>query len=337
MGKSGRSMFIYEKMPSIISFFAVVGTKEGEGPIGNSFDMVLDDDRFGENTWEKAESKMQKEAVYGALRKAGLSTKDIDIICAGDLLNQCISSAYGLREMAIPFLGLYGACSTMAESLLISSMAIAGNFADKCIAVTSSHFCSAERQFRFPLEYGGQRTPSAQWTVTGSGAAVIAMGDYPKSPKIKRVLAGKIIDLGIKDANNMGAAMAPAAADSFLRYYENSGTSPSDYDLIVTGDLGRIGSDLLKELAYKQGFPLGNNYTDCGIEIFDLEKQDVHSGGSGCGCSASVLCGHILPQMINGKYKNILFAATGALMSTVSSQQGESIPGICHIINIVME
>ena len=336
MEKSGRSLFEYKNMPSIISSFAVVGTKEAKGPLKESFDMVLDDDKFGENSWEKAESKMQKEAVYGALRKGGLSTKDIDVICAGDLLNQCIGSAYGLREMAIPFLGLYGACSTMAESLLVSSMAVAGGFAEKCIAVTSSHFCSAERQFRFPLEYGGQRTPSAQWTVTGSGAAVIGSGDYPKAPKIKRVLVGKIVDLGIKDANNMGAAMAPAAADSFKIFFNDTNTKPEDYDLIVTGDLGKIGSDILKDMAFKQGFALGNNYTDCGIEIFDIEKQDVHAGGSGCGCSATVLCGHILPQMINGKYKNILFAATGALMSTVSSQQGESIPGICHIINIVM-
>ncbi len=337
MSKLGRSVFEYNEMPSIISSFAVVGTKEAQGPLGDCFDMVLDDDKFGESSWEKAESKMQKEAVYGALRKGGLATKDIDIICAGDLLNQCISSAYGLRETAIPFLGLYGACSTMAESLVITSMAVAGGYSDKCIAVTSSHFCSAERQFRFPLEYGGQRTPSAQWTVTGSGAAIVASGIYPKAPKIKRVLVGKIIDLGIKDANNMGAAMAPAAADSFNIFFNDTNTRPEDYDLIITGDLGKVGSDLLKELLFKQGISLGSNYTDCGLEIFDLDKQDVHAGGSGCGCSATVLCGHILPQMLNGKYKNILFGATGALMSTVSSQQGESIPGICHIINIVME
>ncbi len=335
MARLGRSVFEYDNMPSIISSFAVVGKKEGQGPLGKSFDMVLDDDRFGENTWEKAESKIQKEAVYGALRKGGLATKDIDIICAGDLLNQCISSSYGLREMAIPFLGLYGACSTMAESLVVASMAVAAGYAEKCIAVTSSHFCSAERQFRFPLEYGGQRPPCAQWTVTGSGAAVIASGVYPKAVKIKRAMVGKIVDLGIKDAANMGAAMAPAAADSLFAFFRETCTAPNDYDLIITGDLGKIGADLLKELMFRHKMVLGTNYTDCGIEIFDAQKQDVHSGGSGCGCSASVLCGHILPLMQSGYYKNVIFAATGALMSTVSSQQGESIPGICHIVNLV--
>ncbi len=331
------SVINLEKMPSIISSYAVVGKKEGQGPLGKSFDKVLSDDRFNESSWEKAESKLQQDAIDGALKKANLKYNDIDLICAGDLLNQCISSSFGLRETDIPFLGLYGACSTMAESLVAGSLAVSGGFANKALCVTSSHFCSAERQFRFPLEYGGQRTPTAQWTVTGSGAAVLSSDNVISSPKIKRILIGRVKDYGIKDANNMGAAMAPAAADSLVRYFKDTNTLPAEYDLIVTGDLGLVGSKLLKELTLKEGIELKENYTDCGLEIYDLKNQDVHAGGSGCGCSASTLCGHILPLMRKGKYKNILFAATGALLSTVSTQQGESIPGICHIVNIVRQ
>lgn len=327
----------YKNMPSILSFASIVGSKEGKGPLGDCFDVVLTDDRFGEKSWELAESKLQHQAVAMALDKAKLLPENIDVICAGDLLNQCIGSAFGLKQFNIPFLGLYGACSTMAESLVVASRFIAENNNKTAVAVTSSHFCSAERQFRFPLEYGGQRTPSAQWTVTGSGAVVLSSDSVAGAPKIKFVQIGKIVDLGVKDANNMGAAMAPSAADSLTRFFKATNTNPNDYDLIATGDLGKIGADLLKVLMYNNGYLLGYNYFDCGVKIFDLDKQDVHAGGSGCGCSASVLCGYILPKMQEGIYKNILFCATGALMSTVSSQQGQAIPGICHIVNIVKE
>jgi len=327
----------YNNKPSIISYAAIVGSKEGKGPLGDCFDMVLTDDKFGEKSWELAESKLQHQSVAMALDKAKLTPENIDVICAGDLLNQCIGSAFGLKNYNIPFLGLYGACSTMAESLVVSSRFIAEQQNKTAVAVTSSHFCSAERQFRFPLEYGGQRTPSAQWTVTGSGAVVLSSNSIDNCPKIKAVQVGKIVDLGIKDANNMGAAMTPSASDSLTRFFNATSTKPDDYDLIATGDLGRVGASLLKVLMYNNGYPLNDNYIDCGVEIFDLNEQDVHAGGSGCGCSASVLCGYILPKMKEKIYKNVLFCATGALMSTVSSQQGQSIPGICHIVNIVTE
>ncbi len=326
----------FTDMPSIISYSSIVGKKESSGPLGEFFDMRLQDDKFGEKTWEQAESKMQKSAVTKALKKLCLSPGDIDVICAGDLLNQCISSSFGLRGFNIPFFGLYGACSTMAEAIIAASIGIASGLADTAAAVTSSHFCSAERQFRFPLEYGGQRPQSAQWTVTGSGAVILSRraGDFPK---IKRCMVGKIIDFGVCDMSNMGAAMAPAAATSLIEFFKATNTTVKDFDLILTGDLGKVGTSLLYELMDGEGMDIRYNHNDCGLMIFDLQTQDVHSGGSGCGCSASVLCGHILPLMNKDRYKNILFCATGALMSTVSSQQGESIPGICHIVNIVKE
>ena len=326
----------FKDMPSIISYSSVVGKKESEGPLGEFFDIKLTDDRFGEKTWEQSESKMQKCAVSRALKRSSLSPGDVDMICAGDLLNQCISSSFGLREFNIPFMGLYGACSTMSEALIAACISIASGLADTAVAVTSSHFCSAERQFRFPLEYGGQRPQSAQWTVTGSGAAVLSNrnGDFPK---VKRCMVGKITDFGVTDMSNMGAAMAPAAAVSLTEFFLTTNTCAKDYDLILTGDLGKTGSALLYELMDSEGIDIRQNHKDCGLMIFDLQTQDVHSGGSGCGCSASVLCGHILPLINKGRYRSILFCATGALMSTVSSQQGESIPGICHIVNIVKE
>ncbi len=319
----------------IQSTASVGGVKESDGPLRGTFDMLLDDDRFGEDSWEKAESKMQREVLQMALNKAELSTADIDYILAGDLLNQCISSSFGLRESGRAFFGLYGACSTMAESLMLGSFLVSGQFAGKVAALTSSHFASAERQFRNPLEYGGQRTPSAQWTATAAGCAILSAAPLPNAPQITQLTAGRIVDLGIKDANNMGAAMAPSAGDTLKHFFEDTDTKPADYDLIVTGDLGQVGHDILVDLLGRYGYSLGDNYTDCGLLLFDRESQDVHAGGSGCGCSASVLCGHIIPQIKQGIYKNVLFCATGALMSTTSSQQGESIPGICHLVHIV--
>ena len=315
------------------SFASAVGPKEKQGPLGQWFDRAYDDEMLGEDSFEKAESRLQQTAVKTALRKAGISEQDIDIIYAGDLLNQCIGSAYGLRELNIPFVGLYGACSTMALGLINAAIAVDSGAAERAVAVTSSHFCSSERQFRFPLEYGGQRPPTAQWTVTGSGAVLLSR--TLKGVRVRDVTVGKIIDLGITDMNNMGAAMAPAAADTIMNYLSDSGTSPEDYDLILTGDLGFAGSDLMLQLMQNEGITLPN-HNDCGMMIFDRKRQDVHSGGSGCGCSASVLCSVILGRMRKGELKNILFCATGALMSPTACMQGESIPSIAHLVHLTV-
>lgn len=318
--------------PSIISYASIAGKKEGEGPLAQYIDVLNEDTTFGEKTWEKSESRMQKDAVNKALEKAGLATSNIDYLFAGDLLNQCIGSSYGLRDLNIPFIGLYGACSTMAESISIASIFMDSNFCNYTVAVTSSHFCSSERQFRFPLEYGGQRTPTSQWTVTGAGSVVI--GKQTSSPYIKHITIGRIQDLGIKDMNNMGAAMAPAAYDTIKNFLKDTNTSPRDYDLILTGDLGIVGSDILIDLLKRENIDITKNHQDCGKLIFDIEKQDVHAGGSGCGCSAVVLTSYILPKIKDGIFKDVLFIATGALMSPTSVQQGESIPGIAHLVHI---
>lgn len=322
-----------EYMPSILGFAAVCGKKESEGPLGKCFDHTFQDTTLGESSWEKAESRLQTEAVNRAMDKASVSTSDIDYIFAGDLLNQCISSTFGLRSLGIPFLGQYGACSTMAQTLALSSIMVETGVARKCIAVTSSHFCSAERQFRFPLEYGGQRTPTAQWTVTGSGAIVVG-GNGQAGPYVSAVTIGRISDLGIKDAANMGAAMAPAAAQTLSDFFSDTGTQPNDYDLILTGDLGEVGSTLMKEVASKHGLNIGDNHSDCGLMIYNQEEQDVHAGGSGCGCSAAVLCSTILNRLKQGELNNVIFMATGALMSPTSTQQGESIPSVAHLIHL---
>jgi len=327
--RKGNTLFL-ENTPSVISYGAVGSKKESEGPLASCFDCLWEDSTLGESTWEKAECRLQKEAIRIALEKGKLSPRDLQYIFAGDLLNQCASSIYGLRDLGVPFLGLYGACSTMAESLSLAALFIEGGFGERTAAITSSHFCSAERQFRFPLEYGGQRTPTSQWTVTGSGAAILGKKDAP--PYVRAVTVGTIVDMGITDANNMGAAMAPAAADTLKRFFADSGLSPEDFDLIATGDLGRVGSDLLLELMEKEGRPLGDRHNDCGLMIYDREKQQVEAGGSGCGCSASVLCGYLLPALQRGDLKNLLFMATGALMSTTAVQQGETIPGIAHLV-----
>ncbi|GFR35192.1 stage V sporulation protein AD [Thermobrachium celere] len=328
----GEQTIAFKNPPSIISTAAIAGPKEGEGSLRDYYDIVLDDDLFGEETWEKAESKMQKEAVRLALEKLQIDEKDIDYIFAGDLLNQLMASSLAARDYRIPFFGLYGACSTLTESMSLGAMAVDGGFADYVIASTSSHFCSAERQFRFPLEHGNQRPPTSQWTVTGAGAAVIS--SKGKGPYITHVTTGRVVDFGIKDANNMGAAMAPAAADTILRHFKDTGRTNKDYDLIITGDLGKVGMELTLDIVKKQGFDMSANYSDCGVKVFDLTQQDVHAGGSGCGCSAIVFCGYLYKQLLEGNLNRILLISTGALLSPTSTMQGESIPGIAHAVAI---
>lgn len=327
----GDQTVAFANPPAIIGHANVVGQKEGEGPLRASFDVINTDAYFGQSTWEKAENKMQGDAVAKCLEKAGVTAPDIHYIFAGDLLNQCIGSSFGLRELGVPFIGLYGACSTMAEGLALAAMTIDGGFADRTAAVTSSHFCTAERQYRMPTQYGGQRTPTAQWTVTGAGA--VALASSGDGPYITHATMGKIYDLGIKDAANMGAAMAPAAYETLTAFFNDTQTTPADYDLILTGDLGRLGKEIVCDFFNSDGIEL-NNFNDCGLMIFDLESQDMHCGGSGCGCSATVLSGYILNGMREGRWNKILFAATGALLSPVTTQQGESIPSICHLVCI---
>lgn len=330
-----RGVFRTENSPKIESFASVVGGKEGKGPLGKYFDKIVEDSHFGKDTWEKAESHFQLEAVCTAINKANLVKEDIDAVFSGDLINQCIGSAYGLRELEIPFLGIYGACSTMAEGILLSSIITDNNAVSRAAAVTSSHFSTAERQFRYPLSYGGQRTPTSQWTCTASGAVIISQ-DKGKIEIVGGSI-GKITDMGINDINNMGSAMAPAAAETIKRYLDATNTSPEDYDYIVTGDLGIVGSSLLIEVLLKQKIDISNQHKDCGAMIFDPETQDTHCGGSGCGCSGSVLCGYFLPKLESGEAENIIFAATGALMSPLSLQQGESIPTISHLVHLRKE
>lgn len=330
--KLGNQTVRFTTSPYIISRAAVVGAKEGEGPLKNTFDMVVSDDKMGQKSWDLAEGAFQKTAVEIALKKANLINTDIEYILSGDLQNQCAATHYGLRETNIPFLGLYGACSTMVESLSVGSMLICGGYATRVVCLTSSHFCSAEKQYRNPLEYGGQRTPTAQWTATASGAAVVAKEG--NGPRITHITTGKIVDKGITDVSNMGAAMAPAALDTIVAHFKDTGLTPDNYDLILTGDLGITGSEILCELIKKEGYDITGKHNDCGKMLYDIDEQDVHSGGSGCGCCASVLCGHILNELEKGTYKNILVAATGALMNPLTVLQGESIPTISHAVSI---
>ena len=327
----GSRTIVLESDPSLRGYAAVVSKKEGEGPLGREFDMVSDDAYFGEKTWEKAESHIQKEALNRALGKAGTTPSQVDFVFAGDLLNQCIGSAYAMRGMNVPFIGLYGACSTMAESLALASLFVECGIAECAAAVTSSHFCSAERQFRFPLEYGCVRAPTSQWTVTGGGAAIVSGGET--APFVREVCFGKINDLGVTDINNMGAAMAPAAADTISQYFSDTLTSADNFDMIFTGDLGYVGSEMLADLLERDGISLGKKHMDCGKLIYD-KKQEVEAGGSGCGCAASVLCSYIANRIRRENWRNVLFIATGALMSPTSNQQGESIPGIAHLIRL---
>ncbi len=330
--KRGRQSFALQEPPVITTWASVAGKKESEGPLAHTFDLKTKDTYFGQKTWEQAEKYMQQQALKKLAENAGMTLSDFDLVFSGDLLNQCIGSSFTLRNLGIPHLGLYGACSTMAESLLMASMAVGGGFADKVVAMTSSHFASSERQYRFPLGYGGQRTPTAQWTVTGSGAALVC--SQGKGPRISACTIGTVTDLGIMDANNMGAAMAPAAYATIRAHFEDMKTAPEDFDLIVTGDLGQLGKEMLLELAKRDGVALGGKLTDCGTLVFDNTKQDVHAGGSGCGCSAITLCGYLLGQLKEGKLKKILFCGTGALLSPTSTQQGLPIPGVCHAVCI---
>lgn len=330
--KRGRQSFVLDEPPVITTWASIAGKKEVEGPLSHTFDIKCRDTYFGQSTWEQAEKHMQQLILKKLINKAGLSDSDIGLVFSGDLLNQCIGSSFSLRNTNIPHLGLYGACSTMAESLLMASMAVGGRFSDRVVAMTSSHFASSERQYRFPLGYGGQRTPTSQWTVTGSGAALVCSAG--SGPKITACTIGTVTDLGVKDANNMGAAMAPSAFQTIRAHMEDLKTDPNTFDLIVTGDLGQTGKELLMELADKDGVSLGGKITDCGTLIFDNTTQDVHSGGSGCGCSAITLCGYLLEQLNCGKLKKILFCGTGALLSPTSTQQGLTIPGVCHAVCI---
>lgn len=318
--------------PSVLGFGSVAGEKEGSGPLGYCFDYVTRDDRFGEKSWEKAETAMQKKALSIALEQAGLEGAQLDFLLAGDLLNQCAATAYAVRGQTAPFWGLYGACSTMAEGLSLAAILLDGGFGERIATLTSSHFCSAERQYRNPLEYGGQRPPTAQWTATGSGAVVL--GREGTGPYLTHVTAGRVVDWGITDANNMGAAMAPAAYDTIRAHLADTGRAPSYYDRILTGDLGSLGREIVTDLFHRDGIDLSGRYEDCGCLLFDPQKQDVHAGGSGCGCSALVLTGYLLPGLRTGKWKRILFCGTGALHSPTSVLQGESIPGICHAVAI---
>ena len=328
----GRQTVALEQSAVILSHAAVGGKQEGKGPLAEWFDQLSQDSFFGEKTWEKAESAMQKQALKKALEKATLEPEDLDYILAGDLLNQCIGTSFGLRDFGIPFYGLYGACSTMGESIALGAMLIAGGFARKLGAMTSSHFCTAERQYRMPVPYGSQRTPTAQWTATAAGCAILAAeGD---GPRITTVTCGKIVDMGINDPNNMGSAMAPAAYDTLKAHFAATNTTPRDYDLVVTGDLGVLGHRIVTDLFTAEDVDMGTNYTDCGLLLYDIGQQDMHAGASGCGCAASVLCGYLLRQMEEKNLNRIHFAPTGALLSPTSSFQGESIPGICHAVTI---
>ena len=314
--------------PSIKAFSSIVGKKEGEGPMAACFDQIIPDPYLGKDTFEQGESELQKTAINLALQKAGLQPGDINFMFAGDLLNQCIGTTFGIRELQIPFFGIYGACSTMAEGLCLSSVLADNNIGGNILAATSSHFCTAERQYRLPLEYGGQRTPTSQWTATASGAVILSPTGTP--PYVRAVSVGTIYDLGITDANNMGAAMAPAAASTIKQFLTDTCLKPTDFDYIVTGDLGKVGSELLYGILQKEKIDIKANHKDCGVMMYDIEQQDVHAGGSGCGCSASILCGYFLENIKSGSIKNIMFCATGALLSPTSAQQGESIPGISH-------
>lgn len=318
--------------PSIKAYSSTVGKEEGDGTLGEYFDVVQEDSYFGQDSWEKAESTMQKQTIERAIEKANLTPNDIDFMFAGDLINQCTSTTYGIRDLDIPFFGIYGACSTMTEGILLASMNMDNSLADNIVCATSSHFSTAERQFRFPISYGGQRTPTAQWTCTASGAVVVS--NEKKPPYVVGGCIGKIVDLGITDVNNMGSAMAPSSADTIKTYLKDTGYKPKDFDYIVTGDLGLIGSKLLIELLQKDNIDISKQHADCGVMMFDIDRQDKHAGGSGCGCSASILCAYWLPKIQSGEFKNILFMSTGALMSPMLLQQGESIPGITHLIHL---
>lgn len=331
----GKQSISFKEPVYIQGFASVVGKKEGEGPLGSYFDRVEEDEKFGKKTWEEAESAMQKETAGRAIEKAGLKPENVRMIFAGDLLAQSIASSFGIEELDRPLFGLFGACSTMGEALSLASMMVAGGYGEQVLAVTSSHFATAEKEFRFPMGYGNQRPLSASWTVTGSGACVV--GTKKQKIKITGVTTGKITDYGLKDSQNMGACMAPAACSTIFQHLLDFGRKPQDYDKIITGDLGYVGQQILLDMMEQQGYELGEVHGDCGIWIYDRETQDTHSGGSGCGCSASVLTAYILPKIASGEWKRILFVPTGALMSKVSFYEGSSVPGIAQAVVLEYE
>ena len=332
MGKRlGEQTIVFTNAPKIIGNYSIVGEKEGNSNFKEYFDFVLSNDLFGEKTFESAERKMLEHAILNALDLAGLRTKDLDLLVCGDLLNQIISSSFAARQFDVTFLGLYGACSTMAEALAVGSSFVDSNYFSNVACATCSHFSSAERQYRFPLELGNQRPPVSQWTVTGAGCSVLS--EKGSNIEIVNATFGKVTDFGINDVNNMGAAMAPAAMSTLVKHFEDTNTTPEDYDLILTGDLGKLGSEILLDLMENKGYKLKDNYNDCGQMIFS-NTQKTYQGGSGCGCSAVILNSYVIQKIKEGKYKRVLFGATGALLSTLSSQQGNTIPGICHAVEI---
>lgn len=333
--KIGTQSIRFSNPPVIEGWASVAGKKESQGPLGKYFDVASDTDMFSAKNWEEAESKMQMSAVRAAISKAGIKKEDVDYIVAGDLLGQLMATSFGIKSLDIPLFGVYGACSTMGESSALASMLIDGGYAKRCIALTSSHFATAEKQFRFPLGYGSQRPLCATTTVTGSGALVLCSQKTLKEEKtdyvnITGITTGKIVDFGIKDSNNMGAAMAPAAYDLIKVHAKDFETDFNDYDKVITGDLGVIGRDILLDMLRAENIDIADKYMDCGIEIYDSGTQDSHSGGSGCGCSAITLCGLIMHNLINGIWKKVLFVPTGALMSSVSFHEGNTVPGIAH-------
>ncbi|MBB2181991.1 stage V sporulation protein AD [Lachnospiraceae bacterium MD1] len=339
----GKQSIAFQNPPCIIAAASVAGKKEGEGPLGKLFDVVQQDPMFGKNSWEEAESELMKQAAMKVLEKAGLKKEDIRYLIGGDLLGQLIATSFGVAELSIPLLGIYGACSTMGEAMSIGAMLVDGGFADKVLSITSSHFAGAEKQFRFPLDYGNQRPYSASWTVTGSGAVIIATRDQAKlSPSepailIKGITTGKIVDFGIEDSMNMGAAMAPSAFDTIRQNFEDFQIEPSYYDRIITGDLGYVGKNILIDLLKEKNYDISNNYMDCGIEMFDKDSQDTHAGGSGCGCSAVTFTSYILKQLKDRNWKRVLFVPTGALLSQTSFNEGQTVPGIAHAVMVEAE
>ena len=324
----GRQTVRFGHPPAVLSWASIGGRMEAAGPLAADFDEMDEDPFFGKKTWEQGESAMQGRCLRRALVKAGKSPEDVDAVLAGDLLNQCIGSSFALRDFGIPFWGVYSACASMGEALSLAAVLVDGGLARIAGASASSHFCTAERQYRQPIPYGSQRTPTAQWTVTGAGCCLLGRAD--RGPFVTHAVRGRIVDMGITDAANMGAAMAPAACDTLSALFRETGTRPADYDLIVTGDLGQLGREVTAELLGREGYSVGDRYTDCGLLIYDREGQDMHAGGSGAGCSASVLCGHLLGGMSAGRWRRIIFAPTGALLSPTSTFQGESIPAVCH-------
>lgn len=330
MRKVGQQTYEFNNKIYLVSGSSVVGQKEGEGPLKNYFDHIEKDDKMGEKTFEKGERKMLMKAINSAISKSNLHKDDIDLYVGGDLMNQLVSSNYTASEIRIPFLGLYNACATMAESLIIGSTFIDSGGVKNCLCATGSHFSTAERQYRYPLEFGNQRQSYAQWTVTGMGATVLSSENKSKI-KISKVTIGKVTDYGVVDIANMGAAMAPAAMETLVSFFKDTNTTPKDYDLIATGDLGKLGSDILKDLMQEKGYDIETNYIDCGHMIYNI-KQDTMQGGSGAGCSACVLNSYLINKLNNGDFKKVVLISTGALMSTTTNQQGDSIPGVAHLV-----